>query len=180
MNYAFSANSTCAEAHVPAEHRSLQSRLQTRTVERVVSLITAMRKHHRTPVAARTASPFCPPTLKPGRCCSLVTGCVLIPGVGAGSLRLSVAYVCPLLAHTYQAIVVLLPKLTNAPTKVHTGCVVFCGSGHFCFLCIIHIHYCWLFFCIVLIIMPLLQLSHHYIHIVTIPHISFFGGFVPN
>ena len=34
-----------------------------------------------------------------------------------------------LLAHTYQAILVLLPKLINAPTKVHTGCVALWGSG---------------------------------------------------
>ena len=32
-------------------------------------------------------------------------------------------------AHTHQAILVLLPKLTNAPTKVHTGCVALWGSG---------------------------------------------------
>ena len=81
-----------------------------------------------------------------------------------------------LLAHTYQAIVVLLPKLINAPTKVRTGCFVPWGRGHFCG---IHIHYCLLFFCIVLIIMPLLQLSHHYIHIVSNIFTSHFFGALP-
>ena len=35
-----------------------------------------------------------------------------------------------LVAHTYQGIVVFLPKLTNAPTKMHTGSyIALCGSG---------------------------------------------------
>ena len=56
---------------------------------------------------------------------------------GAGSL-LFVCCLCLRLAHTRQAILVLLPKLTNAPTKVHTGCLVvllYCVKSH-----TIHIH----------------------------------------
>ena len=37
--------------------------------------------------------------------------------------------VVPLVAHTHPAILVLLPKLTNAPTKLHTGCIAPWGSG---------------------------------------------------
>ena len=80
------------------------------------------------------------------RCWSLLTRLLL-----AHTYRL-------LLAHTYQAILVLLPKLTNAPTKVHTGCIVLWGSGvclYTCYFC------CHLFFCIMLIVMPLLQLTYH-------------------
>ena len=34
-----------------------------------------------------------------------------------------------LYSSAYQAIVVILPKLTNAPTKVHTECITLWGSG---------------------------------------------------
>ena len=34
-----------------------------------------------------------------------------------------------LVAHIHPAILVLLPKLTSAPTKLHTGCIAFLGSG---------------------------------------------------
>ena len=39
-----------------------------------------------------------------------------------------VCCLCLLVAHTYQAILVLLPKFTNAPTKVNTGCLAHWGS----------------------------------------------------
>ena len=42
-----------------------------------------------------------------------------------------------LVAYTHQAIVVLLAKLTNPPTKLHTGCIALWGSGaclHSCYV----------------------------------------------
>ena len=95
--------------------------------------------HHRTPVAASIYS-FSLLSLRRtcvggGSCCSLVTGLLLYPHTrGCYSPRVEgLAPFCLLLAsagsHTYQAILVLLPKLTNAPTKVHTGCLAHWGSG---------------------------------------------------
>ena len=43
---------------------------------------------------------------------------------------------------TYQAILVLLPKLTNAPTKVHTGCLAHWVLCCTLLLCTIALLYC--------------------------------------
>ena len=98
-----------------------------------------MRGHHRTPVAASIYN-FSPLSQRRscvgrGSCCSLVTGCrfihihihagayIAIPRVWMGCCLLL------LVDYTYQAILVLLPKLTNAPTKVHIVCLAHRGSG---------------------------------------------------
>ena len=57
---------------------------------------------------------------------------------GASSL-LHLCCWCLLVAHTYQAILVLSPKLTNAPTKVHTGCLAHWDSG----VCIHAVQFCY-------------------------------------
>ena len=112
----FSANSTCAESARASGASRLQSRLQTRTAER----------HERTPQDAscsRTASlSFLSPTPEPAS--GVVVVVLLLLGAYYSPEGLALTFVCCLcllLAHTYQAIVVLLPKLTNAPTKVQTS-----------------------------------------------------------
>ena len=108
-----------------------------------------------------------------GGCCFLVTGFSLYPytsrGVHSfprelpGCSLLTRPYIIIIVAYTHQAIVVLLAKLTNAPTKLHTGCIVLWGSGACLHSCYNYVE--CIFFCIVLIIMPLLEttLSHTYI-----------------
>ena len=81
-----------------------------------------------------------------GSCCSLVTGLSLyhtrrvrihiaIPHAWRGYLltfccSFVACCLCLLVANTYQAILVLLPKLTNARTEVHTGCLAHWGSKY--------------------------------------------------
>ena len=140
-------------AHLPGEERVVCLLREQRTPGRYLQPVLL-------PSAPEPASGVS------GSCCSLVTGLSLYHTrrgaythshssrlEGLYSSLLFVCCLCLLIAHTYQAILVLLPKLTNAPTKVHTGCLAHWGSRMlYTFVMYNASFYCWLFFCIAMII----------------------------
>ena len=145
MNNAISANSTCAEAHVPSVHvvsiahapKAIAGQWHFCTL---INLRMRGRKYHGTPVGAGTASPVYRRSLRwvwwLFSCYWVVTlsayqgAYVAFPRAeGVASSLLFVAYTRLLVAHTEKPILVLLSKLTIAPTKLHTGCIALRDFG---------------------------------------------------
>ena len=156
------------------------------------SFITAVREHHRTPVAASIYSFSLlsqrRTSVGRGSCCSLVTGLSLYPHTRVCySPRVEgLAPFCLLLvsagSHTYQAILILLPKLTNAPTKVHKGCLAHWDSECNIMLYTFAMYNASFLLLVALLIIPLLQLSLNYTHI-SVSNICtyhFYWGFASN
>ena len=128
----FSANSTCqVVAHAEAEQPASGTAVHL-LFRRMRDLF---REPHGTPVQLQPVQllpPIAGACVGHGGCCFLVTGLSLYLYQGAYiafPASESFLLTCLLVAYTHQAIVVLLPKLTNAPTKLHTGCIALWDSG---------------------------------------------------